>query len=416
MTDALHDCHLLALPGPSHFPFSLAKAQRLDQRHAVLAMWEAIIAYVQDLLDDAVPVVLIPPLPRVAEIAAAVGDQRPDPEWLELHLAAPDLATQSWAYWIPSCDSSDGQAHLIPSNRCGDEGGRWAAAQMDLLVQVLTPLPNCAWAEAAPSSPLFASQGQAQHLRMAGGQSPALHHFAFGHAALMPEAWRPRQAHTRQSRAAQLHALRAGTLPAGRSLIIRQHWQAMDAGAATLRQVCCGHRDLWIMHESCCGDQHSWLQTSQDACPDITLRVLRDRECRLRDLRQQQGLGGILLGDAVRGRQLIYDPRWDDKRAQRVRQQLVDEGLITTHRPGIDPRQLGLAHLSAWHLRLDLDSAQLAALPVPLCASTDLLQRLRHWAKHLLPQELRPEDFSQAPILEQLANAEASLHQCFAPI
>lgn len=416
MTKPLHDCHVLALPGPGHFPYPLSKAHRLDQRYAPRSIWTAICGYLQGLLDDGLPVLLLPPVPRMAAIAAAVSDQRPDPEWLELQLAAPDIATQYWANWIPHSDSSDDHAALIPANRCSDEGGRWATAQSDILARALASLPHLRVCESAPASPLFASQGQAQHLRMTGSDAAALHHFAFGNGALMPDTWRPREARARQSRGAQLYTVRAGQLRPGRALIMRQHWQAMDAGAATLRQVCCGHGDLWIMHESCCGDQHSWLQTSQDACPGVRIHVLRDRECRLRDLRQQQPLGAVLIGDgdSAQGRQLIYDPRWDDKRAQRVRQQLCDDGLISGHRPGIDPRLLGLPYLSAWHLRLDLDSSQLNALPPSLRASPHLLQQLQDWASHSLPEELRAEDFQRPAILEQLAEAESALLACCA--
>ena len=115
----------------------------------------------------------------------------------------------------------------------------------------------------------------------------------------------------------------------------RQHWKSSDAGLAGLRDSCIACGDTLLIHEHACGDQHEVPPPSIALLPGLRLDVIRDGECRLRDMRKQFGLGAELFAQPDGSRLLRYDPRWQDRRAQRLRDQLRTEGYFDTMRQAL---------------------------------------------------------------------------------
>ena len=55
---------------------------------------------------------------------------------------------------------------------------------------------------------------------------------------------------------------------------------------------------------------------------------------------------------------LRYDPRWQDRRAQRLREQLRTEGYFEHDEAGVDSALSGLRHAGQWAWRCALSNAQ----------------------------------------------------------
>ena len=117
-----------------------------------------------------------------------------------------------------------------------------------------------------------------------------------------------------------------------------------------------------MIHEHSCGDQHSIYTTLDRLLPSYRLRIIRDGECRLRDMAKQFGLGANICFAANGHRLLRFDPRWDDRRAQRLRDSLQQEGFYDDQEADADTRLTGLRHSGLWRLQIDLNQQQWSGL------------------------------------------------------
>jgi succinylarginine dihydrolase len=394
---------IMAWPGPGYFPLSPALALRLDRRLQPQEMYRALLAQLRHDHQAGVHQVLLPPAPLPTQISDD------DPEWRELLWRSMDIDTQCWASFWPGSDTQSGDAALVVANRWGEAAGQWAAYRQGLFQQLFAKVPDFRVHGPLPAAPQLSDSGELNHVRIQVGERTA-HLFSYDDSLLLPEQMRSKQA-KRQTRGAHLAAMQAVGVQPGQSIIARQHWRAADWGLYGLRDACWALGDTLVLYESACGDQHEIVTTLDRLVPGIRLHVVRDGECRLRDMRKQYGLGAELIALANGQRLLRYDPRWDDRRAKRLRDQLAAEGFFDIAAAGIAHDVIGLRHNGLWALRMDLSAAQWAGMHAPWKISDELLTKLERWVEGAAWPELRIEDFADPDKVSQLAAAQQELLQ-----
>ncbi|TVR41781.1 MAG: hypothetical protein EA402_12625 [Planctomycetota bacterium] len=397
------DVWVMALPGPDHLPHSLAAARRFDLRTRPQELYQQICdALERGLAMGLTQVLLPPPWPHWH---TAEGD----PEWQELCQRSPEVDTQAWATVIAGGDTEHGDTVVMLANRAAERAGQWLPYRQRCLQALLSGVPQLRLLPALPAAPQLADCGEASHLRVDNGAESA-QVFGYSEGLLLPEDWRGRQAGW-QARGAQLALLRRAEVRPGRSLVARQHWRALDAAALSLRDLVCGHGATWILHESSFGEQHDLINALDALVPGLRLHIVRDGEYRLKDHRQAPGLGGTMLRDAAGAYHLLIDPRWEDRRAQRLRARLLDAGTVESIREDLDPRLLGLRRSGSWRLCLPLLPAQIAALPAPWLVTPELISALRCWAEAQTLSELGLEQRAAPETWEGLYAARQGLEE-----
>lgn len=399
---------MMAWPGPNHFPHPPSLALRLDKRHPIRDMYRALCAQLRADHQAGRRQVLLPP-PQMEEF---VPD--PDPEWTEIRWRSMDIDTQAWACFIPGSDTLNGLSALMVANRCNERAGAWTGHRLAVFQQLFADVPAIQVHEPLPGMPLYADTGELNHLRLQVGEG-FVHLFTYDDSVLLPEQMRSKQL-KRQSRAAILsHIERAGLRP-GHSIIARQHWKSADAGAAGIRDMSISCGDTLLLHESACGDQHEIVTALDRLVPGLRLEIIRDGSCRLRDMRKHYGLGAEILVDGQNQRHLRYDPRWDDRRGQRLREDFLSEGYCNQHHAGMSSSLTGLRHNALWNLHCHLTNDQWLALYDAWKVTDGLLDALDAWVESAVWPELRVEDFSKPDRVSDLRRIQDDLYTLLPPV
>jgi succinylarginine dihydrolase len=404
------ETYLLGLPGTTHShagiaPGNVASAAHRDRPGSPRAAALQVLALARRLLDRGVPVALLPPLPRPdpAFVAACALGPGPDPD--ELWKAAGSSAfmwAANAATVIPGEDRGGGRAFVLPANLCATpHRALEAAGRTEQLRAILDP-SLVKVADPLPATPALADEGAANHHRILvdGG---AVHVVVHGREPGLDPAAGPRRMPARQPRAVgQVLARRAG-VPV---VAVRQHPDAIDAGAFHNDVVMVGHRDLVLVHERAWVDQPAVLARLAALAPGLRAEVVADRDLPLEAAVRSYLFNGVLV-DHPGVPWLIVPGECAEPAPDAVLRRLRERGAIAGW-DCVDLREsmMGGGGPACLRLRLPLPAAAIRPgfrLDADRIAAVETVVA-RHWR-----DRLAPADLSDPALPDEDARARADL-------
>ncbi|EMI22049.1 Succinylarginine dihydrolase [Rhodopirellula maiorica SM1] len=278
---------------------------------------------------------------------------------------------------------------------------------------VLPPLPGGA---------AMRDEGAANHMRFGSDQNQAgIHLFVYGDGEPEPNHFWPRQSRL----ACQTLAIGQGLDPEN-TFFVKQHPDAIDAGAFHNDVVAASHHDLLIHHERAFCDPDSVIKQMADRYEQLFRRPLRRIVVSETDLP---------LADAVRtylfNSQLI-SPQVDTENAaapvlicplqvqQHDQARTVVESWIGESKPFSDVRYVDLIQSMAGgggpaclRLRIPLTPAELAQCNPRHRWTEELDDRLRQTIREFYPSEVSPMDLASAELISQSQQAHAEIAKLF---
>lgn len=166
------------------------------------------------------------------------------PALLSAAMSCSAMWTANAATVTPSWDSPGGRLTVTVANLTASLHRSIEAEETAEELRRLLP------AEATIGPPLpggtaALDEGAANHMRLAGEEiCPGLHVFVFGDGSPLPQRYLPRQ-----SREASRGVIRIHRIPSENGFLVKQHPEAIDAGAFHNDVVAASHGDLLIHHE-----------------------------------------------------------------------------------------------------------------------------------------------------------------------
>lgn len=256
------EANLDGLVGPTHNYAGLSAGNLASQRsrarvsHPRAAALEG-IAKMRRLVALGVPQGVLPPHERPdVDALRRLGFTGDDARVLRRAAAeAPHLlaacgsASAMWAANAatvrPAPDGGDGRLHLVPANLVSTLHRSLEPPQTTRLLRAL--LPAAVVHDPLPATPALGDEGAANHTRLCAGYGDGgLHVMVVGRD---DTAAGPRRFPARQTRAASEAVARLLGIARERLLVLRQHPDAIDAGAFHNDVVCVGDRDVLLVHE-----------------------------------------------------------------------------------------------------------------------------------------------------------------------
>ena len=214
-----------------------------------------------------------------SESDALAAAHRDAPHLLARASSASAMWTANAATVIPSSDAADGKLHLAVANL---RSMPHRAIEPPTTARILrAAFPDRTRAVVHEPVGSGGDEGAANHIRLtrsrdAGADSAGLHVFVYGTGDGSP----PPQVHpARQELPASEAVASLGTLPAARSLFIRQNPAAIDAGCFHNDVCSVGNGNVLLMHESAFADGDRAFDRIRDAAGgSLVPIVIRDAE------------------------------------------------------------------------------------------------------------------------------------------
>lgn len=262
------EVQLDGLVGPTHHYAGLAFGNVASEAHegAVSNPREAALqslAMMRRLLQMGQTVAVMPPLERPAiHRLRALGFEGSDeailaraaaaaPKLLSLVSSASSMWTANAATVIPSLDTLDERVHILPANLMDKPHRAFEADETTtILRRIFADERRFAVHDPLPSTPMFADEGAANHMRLARRHSSAgLHVFVYGRDDLDPQGPRPVRFPARQSRQASEAAARVCQLEPERFVTLQQHPRAIDQGVFHNDVIALANENVLLLHE-----------------------------------------------------------------------------------------------------------------------------------------------------------------------
>lgn len=327
-------------------------------------------------------------------------------------LAVCSSASSMWAAnaatVAPSSDTADGMVHLTPANLTANaHRAIEALATHRVLGRIFADASHFVVHDPLPSTPGFADEGAANHVRLGPADGSGVHLFVHGRDGSRPGATRfsPRQAREASRAVARLHGL-----DAGRVVEARQSDAAIDAGAFHNDVVCVGHRDLLLCHARAFDAQEDVLRGLSAGLAGLrggglTTLVVPEREVSLADAVRSYLFNAQLVGDDA-GRRVLVVPEecrevtsvaeWldrEDAGADSPIDRVVVVAVRQSMRNGGGPACLRLC--------VPLSAAERGALAGDVLVDEARLDALEEWVDRHYRDRLVPADLADPLLLEE---------------
>lgn len=426
----MQELQLDGLVGPTHHFGGLSFGNLASMQHAG---WHSRprqaarqgLAKMRQVLSLGVTQALLPPLERPdlyflrqagfcgSDVQVFTQAARQAPYLLRLAMSSAFMWAANAATVIPSRDSTDGRCHLVVANLAATphralEGGARAA----MLRQLFPDPGRIIVHDPLPLGPALSDEGAANHSRLAQSQAESgLHVFVYGRAYDTAPADLPRKFPVRQCREASEAVARLGLLAARRSVFVRQHPRAIDAGAFHNDVVMVAAGDRLLLHEQSWVDQDAVLQTLRQRLPTLHVFQVRQRDLSLRQAVESYLFNSQLL-QTPQGYVLLAPMQSSSGPAARVTQRLVDAGFIDRVLfQELDQSMAGGGGPACLRLRLSLTSPELASMVPGVLLDDATLQRLEVWVDQYYREELTPEALADPQLLQEARQALEALTQ-----
>jgi len=315
--------------------------------------------------------------------------------WSASSMWAANAATVS-----PSADTADGRVHVTPANLVSHfHRSIEPPTTTRALRATFSDGARFVVHDALPHHTLFADEGAANHVRLCRSHADAgVELFVFGFDPPRPTPIAPKKYKSRQSRGACETLVRLHGLDRSKTVIARQHADAIDAGVFHNDVISTGNERVFLYHERAFDDAPAVIGQLRAALAPADLVTI------------QAGSGDFSLTDAVEtyvfnsqvltlegGRMVMVAPQesrarppvaaWID-RVVADRANPIDEAVFMdvreSMRNGGGPACL--------RLRVPLTDAELASVNPGVLLTDGLFERLTGWVERHYPDRLTPAD------------------------
>ncbi len=369
-----------------------------------------------------------------------------DPVLLAAAWSASSMWTANAATFSPSADTSDGNAHVTPANLAGQIHRALEAASTAALLKRVFPGPGFIHHFPLPAGRGFGDEGAANHIRLAlasgsarsatsdfasaavpagnyasaadpFASQPGLEIFVYGTEFLSPHKSGPRRFPPRQTLEASRAVARLHGLLPERTLFLRQHPSAIDAGVFHNDVIAVGNGPVLFAHEKAFADGQAAFRSIRKAYSalgngEVILIVVKSREVSLEAAVSTYLFNSQLLTLPQGGMLLLAAEECRRHRGVRAYlASLPDRGLGITRVEFADLRQSmrnggGPACL---RLRAQLTAAQWARVPTGLKFTPKLHQRLADWVHKHYRDRLTSRDLVDPELMRESFAASRSL-------
>jgi succinylarginine dihydrolase len=424
------EVNLDGLVGPTHNDAGLSEGNLASQRSRARASDPRAaalegVAKMRRLLDLGVPQGVLPPhgrpdLDALRRLGFAGDDARvlrraaaEAPHLLAACCSASAMWAANAATVRPAADGPDGRLHLVTANLVSTLHRSLEPPGTARLLRAL--LPGAVVHDPLPATPALGDEGAANHVRLCAAYGePGLHVMVVGRDA---GGRGPRRFPARQTRAASEAVARLLGIPPERLLILRQHPDAIDAGAFHNDVVCVGDRDVLLVHERAFAggvDDVARIDEALRRVCGVPLRALVVPEAAVPlDDAVSSYLFNSQIVRAGDGRTVLVAPAeaaetpstaaWLDAHVGRAAPveavEVVD--VRGSMRNGGGPACL--------RLRVVLDAGDLPGLPRATRADHALLDALEAWVRRHHRDRLTPADLADPALVEESRAALADL-------
>lgn len=397
---------LAGLPGPTHHYGGLGIGNVASQTHAGwtsrprLAARQCLAA-MRAAAEAGQPVWMLPPLPRpdlaflrAAGLADAADAAAREPGLLSVAASSAAMWTANAATVVPACDSGDGRAHVLPANLVSTaHRSLEAAGRTAMLRRFFAATPDLVVHDPLPASTALADEGAANHSRLV--DAAGVVHLLVHGVPTAADGGPPPAVHPpRQTRAAQAALARLAALPAERCCFVRQHPDAIDAGAFHNDVVMVGQGRHLLIHERAWLAQAERLAELRQRLPGLVVHEVAEADLALDEAIACYLFNSQLIPTA--GAPVLLAPiECRAARPAAVVDRLREEGFVADVQH-VDLRQSmqGGGGPACLRLRVPLDEAQLAGLPASLRWTPANEARWLAIIDAVYPEELRLDDLA----------------------
>jgi succinylarginine dihydrolase len=336
-------------------------------------------------------------------------------------LAVASSASAMWtanaATVAPSLDAEDGRVHFTPANLI-EKAHRALepATTARALRAVFRDRVRFVVHEPLPASQAFGDEGAANHTRLAHAVGePGVHVFAYGRAALRPEAPSPRRFPARQTLEASEAVARLHRLHRERCIFVQQHPDVIDQGVFHNDVIAVGHERVLFFHEAAFLHPDALLRELAAKVEGFTPVRVDAREVPVADAVRSYLFNSQLVRAPGEERLTLIAPE-ECREVERVRAWL--EGHVG---PGCAIGQVRTFDLresmqngggpACLRLRVVLTDEERAAVNPRCLLDEALYGALFAWVERHYRDELRAEDLADPLLLEESRTALDELTQ-----
>ncbi|HEY1684976.1 MAG TPA: N-succinylarginine dihydrolase [Tepidisphaeraceae bacterium] len=337
-------------------------------------------------------------------------------------LAAVYSASAMWAANAatisPSVDCADGRLHITPANLLTQfHRSIEPVCTGDLLRQIFADEKYFAHHQPLPASPLFADEGAANHMRMAPSHGEeGIEIFVYGAGAhtsdTSPQIFPARQTFQSTQAIARLHQLRPV-----RTVLVRQHPDAIDAGVFHNDVIAVANCDVLLCHE------RAWTHPAQ-GLEEIRSRFAGVYQRKPRIFVAEEG--EISLEDAVQtyifnsqivslpdGTMALIAPLECESHAgvQRFIQKILaaNSPIRAVHYLDVRQSMRNGGGPACLRLRVVVNQEQWAAIHAGVIFSEELYAKLVDWVQRHYRDELSLDDLRDPQLIDENRVAIAAL-------
>ncbi len=260
---------------------------------------------------------------------------------------------------------------------------------------------------------MMRDEGAANHMRLGTDQAmPGIHIFVYGDQDPTPKSFWPRQTRASCKAIARLHRL-----PPQNTFYLKQHPDAIDAGAFHNDVVAASHHDLLLHHELAFYEAKEQLEQIKTRYRAINDRELTHVEVKTSELSIDDAINTYLFNSQIisppnANQPTIICPAQVQENA--AAKQIVDDwcskGLFQkAHFLDLRQSMSGGGGPACLRLRLPLTETELGSIPFPNRWTDDLDKSLRQVIETHYPDSVSFDNLSSTELIKQANQAEQKL-------
>lgn len=438
MNDTAYEVNFDALVGPTHNYAGLAYGNIASQRskHTISNPRAAALeglAKMKVLADLGVKQAVLPSQERpdvltLRRLGFAGDDarvleeaQRIDPVLLAACCSASSMWAANAATVSPSADSMDGRLHVTPANLSSQFHRSLEAGTTSTILHAIFPDTSVfAHHPPLPSTPVFADEGAANHMRLANGYGQGgLEVFVYGRSAADGAGTLPSRYPARQTLQASQTIARVHQLDPRRALFLQQNPAAIDAGVFHNDVIAVSNLNVLLCHELAFLEGRSAIERIasrfQEQCGrDLQLVVIGAGQLSLADAIDSYLFNSQLVSLPDGTMALLAQTECQENRITRkILEEVPSRGTMIRHVHYVPVRQSmsNGGGLSCLRLRVVLTAEQLAHTHAGVLLSPALYDALCGWVRRCYRDRIAPTDLSDPRLLEERRRALDELTQ-----
>lgn len=374
---------------------------------------------------------VVPPQPRPnLRWLHRLGFSGPLAQMLDAaHQASPSLLYQAYsasAMWSAnmatvssSNHSRDGQLHFTPANLCTTPHRVQEQEYTHPLLVTMFGKAACIHAP-LPSTPTYADEGAANHMRFSGeGGAAGVEVFVYGRHAGDRHAVQPTRYPARQTRESAEALTRLHALPPERFILVQQQPSAIDGGVFHNDVIAMSHGNLLIYHAQAFVNEAEFLEELRAKlapCPLIAVRI-DEQELSLNQAVKSYFFNSQIVSLPQGGMAIIAPSECEELTETRL---IFDRLLATSdipiqhvHYRDVRESMRNGGGPACLRLRVPMNAAQWSMIHPSFIFTPELDTRLQAWIHRYYREILAPEDLHDPAFAMESMEAYEALGKIF---